>query len=35
MIIDDNSKNWCNNYFKHHNNEDNGNGKRAWQGKCG
>ncbi len=29
---DDHSKKWCKNYFKHHNDDDNGNGNRASQG---
>ena len=29
---DDHSKNWCKNYFKHHDDDDNGNGNRASQG---
>lgn len=29
---DDHSKNWCKNYFRHHNDDDNGNGNKASQG---
>ena len=29
---DDHSKNWCKNYFKHHDDDDNGDGNRASQG---
>ena len=29
---DDHSKNWCKNYFRHHNDNNNGNGNKASQG---